>query len=84
VSIDGHFPYATDIDFQKYLVVGPIARYAEDLKPMLSVMAGDKASKLKLYEKVIPMLKQLELILLITGTYRETNTILSQGYALIP
>lgn len=52
VSIDGHFPYATDIDFQKYLVVGPIARYAEDLKPMLSVMAGGKASKLKLYEKV--------------------------------
>lgn len=52
VSIDGHFPYATDIDFHKYLVVGPIARYAEDLKPMLSIMAADKASKLKLYDKV--------------------------------
>lgn len=83
MSIDGHFPYATDIDFQKYLVVGPIARYAEDLKPMMSVMAGDKASKLKLYEKVILMLKQLELNLLTRGTYRETNTKLSQGFAVI-
>lgn len=52
VSIDGHFPYATDKNFHKYLVVGPIARYAEDLKLMLSVMAGDKASKLRLYDTV--------------------------------
>lgn len=52
MSIDGHFPYATDVDFKKYLVVGPIARYAEDLKPLLSAMAGDNASRLKLNEKV--------------------------------
>lgn len=52
MSIAGHFPRATDKDFHKFLVVGPIARYAEDLKPMLSVMAGDKASRLKLYDKV--------------------------------
>jgi fatty acid amide hydrolase 2 len=57
VSIDGHFPYATDTKFQNYLVVGPVARYAEDLKPMLSVMAGDKASKLKLHDKVTLTLK---------------------------
>jgi hypothetical protein len=50
----------------------------------MSVMAGDKASKLKLYEKVILMLKQLELNLLTRGTYRETNTKLSQGFAVIP
>ncbi|KAJ4436871.1 hypothetical protein ANN_17003, partial [Periplaneta americana] len=52
VSIDGHFPYATDANFHEYLAIGPIARYAEDLKCMLSVMAGEKASKLKLSEKV--------------------------------
>lgn len=57
MSIDGHFPYATDKNFHQYLVIGPIARYAEDLKLTLSVMAGDKASKLKLYDTVILMLK---------------------------
>jgi hypothetical protein len=35
---------------------------------MLSVMAGDKASKLKLYDTVILMLKWLELKLLIRST----------------
>lgn len=52
MSIDGHFPHATDIDFDKYLVVGPVSRYAEDLKPMLSIMAGDRATELKLYDQV--------------------------------
>lgn len=52
VSIDGHFPYARDKNFHQYLAIGPIARYAEDLKLTLSVMAGDKASKLKLYDTV--------------------------------
>lgn len=61
MSIDGHFPYATDKNFHKYLVMGPIARYAADLKLMLSVMAGDKASNLRLYDTVILMLKWLEL-----------------------
>jgi len=56
VSIEGHFPYATDKNFHQYLAIGPVARYAEDLKPTLSVMAGDKASKLKLYDTVILML----------------------------
>lgn len=61
MSIDGHFPYATDIDFKKYLVVGPVARYAEDLKSMLSVMSGEKASGLKLNEEVIIILLELKL-----------------------
>jgi len=68
VSIDGHVPYATDKNFHQYLVIGPIARYAEDLKLTLSVMAGDKASKLKLHDTVILMLKWLELKLLIRST----------------
>ena len=82
VSIDGHFPYATDKNFHKYLVIGPIARYAEDLKPTLSVMAGDKASKLKLYDTVILMLKWLELKL--TEVNRGTKDSLSQRCVLIP
>jgi fatty acid amide hydrolase 2 len=57
VSIDSHFPCATDKNFHQYLAIGQIARYAEDLKLMLSVMAGDRASKLKLHDTVIIMLK---------------------------
>nr|CAD7423966.1 unnamed protein product [Timema monikensis] len=52
VPITGHFPNATDPAFEKLLVVGPITRYSEDLRPMLKVMAGDSASKLRLDEKV--------------------------------
>nr|CAD7257109.1 unnamed protein product [Timema shepardi] len=52
VPITGHFPNATDPTFDKLLVVGPITRYSEDLRPMLKVMAGDSAGKLRLDEKV--------------------------------
>nr|CAD7439051.1 unnamed protein product [Timema bartmani] len=52
VPITGHFPNAPDPAFEKLLVVGPITRYSEDLRPMLKVMAGDSASKLRLDEKV--------------------------------
>jgi len=87
VSIEGHFPYAKDSNFHQYLAIGPIARYAEDLKLMLSVMAGDKASKLKLYDTVIIMLKCLELKLLIRSTAKVKRGIkvsLSQKCVLIP
>lgn len=35
------------------LTVGPLTRYAEDLKLMLTVMAGENAKKLNLYENVL-------------------------------
>lgn len=90
VSIEGHFPYATDKNFHQYLAIGPVARYAEDLKPTLSVMAGDKASKLKLYDTVILMLTWLELgywlgvLPKLTEFNRGIKVSLSQRCVLIP
>lgn len=52
VSINGHFPNSTDEDFSKFLVIGPLTRYVEDLQPMLKIMSGDKAKHLKLDEEV--------------------------------
>lgn len=39
-------------DLQKYLVTGPMCRYASDLIPMLKVLAGPNVKKLKLDEPV--------------------------------
>ncbi|XP_066993841.2 fatty-acid amide hydrolase 2-B [Anabrus simplex] len=52
VPVIGHYPYSQDPEFCRYLVLGPMARYAMDLKPMLKIMAGNKAELLKLDEKV--------------------------------
>jgi len=53
IPITGHYPYVDeDPNFLKYLVVGPMARYAEDLRPMVKVLAGENAEKLRLDEKV--------------------------------
>uniref|UniRef100_A0A4W3H7G9 Fatty acid amide hydrolase 2a n=1 Tax=Callorhinchus milii TaxID=7868 RepID=A0A4W3H7G9_CALMI len=51
VPNNGQFPNAEHqrIDF---LCTGPICRYAEDLIPMLKVMAGPNISKIKVDEKV--------------------------------
>lgn len=46
----GHFPSSTDENFTKYLVVGPMCRYAKDLPTLLHIMCGDKADKLRLKE----------------------------------
>lgn len=51
VSTQGLFPSATP-PRQKLLSVGPMCRYATDLKPMLKVMAGENAKKLKLDQNV--------------------------------
>lgn len=40
VSVDGHFPSSTDENFAKFLTIGPLTRYAEDLEPMLFALAG--------------------------------------------
>ncbi|XP_068871912.1 fatty-acid amide hydrolase 2 isoform X3 [Aphelocoma coerulescens] len=51
VPNDGQFPNAHGVR-TSYLCTGPMCRYAEDLEPMLRVMAGPGVSKLKLNEKV--------------------------------
>ncbi|XP_034637454.1 fatty-acid amide hydrolase 2 isoform X1 [Trachemys scripta elegans] len=51
VPNDGQFPNALGVRTE-FLCTGPMCRYAEDLKPMLRVMAGPGVRKLKLDEKV--------------------------------
>uniref|UniRef100_A0A8D0C3E3 Fatty acid amide hydrolase 2 n=1 Tax=Salvator merianae TaxID=96440 RepID=A0A8D0C3E3_SALMN len=51
VPNDGQFPNARGIR-TKFLCSGPMCRYAEDLEPLLRVMAGANVTKLKLGEKV--------------------------------
>ncbi|RMB98191.1 hypothetical protein DUI87_25094 [Hirundo rustica rustica] len=51
VPNDGQFPDAHGVR-TSYLCTGPMCRYAEDLEPVLRVMAGPGVSKLKLNEKV--------------------------------
>lgn len=49
VNLKGHFPYCEDKNFQSYLTVGPMARYAKDLIPLLHIMT-DGNPKLRLDE----------------------------------
>ncbi|NXW05325.1 FAAH2 hydrolase, partial [Fregetta grallaria] len=51
VPNDGQFPNAQGVR-TSFLCTGPMCRYAEDLEPMLRVMAGPGVNKLKLNEKV--------------------------------
>ncbi|XP_060105657.1 fatty-acid amide hydrolase 2 [Heteronotia binoei] len=51
VPNDGQFPGAEGIRVN-FLCTGPMCRYAEDLEPMLRIMAGPGVTKLKLDEKV--------------------------------
>lgn len=40
IPVEGHYPLMEDEDFKKFLVLGPMARYAEDLALMMKVMIG--------------------------------------------
>ncbi|XP_001375446.2 fatty-acid amide hydrolase 2 [Monodelphis domestica] len=51
VSNEGQFPVAMGAQ-EEYQCTGPMCRYAEDLEPMLRVMAGPGIHKLKLDKKV--------------------------------
>jgi len=62
VSLDGHFPNSDDKNFNRFLTVGPMVRYAQDLKPLFKIIAGDKAPLLRLDEEV--NLKKLRVIYL--------------------
>lgn len=51
VSTEGMYPLVKG-EREKLLGLGPMCRYACDLKPMLKIMAGKKVDKLKLEEPV--------------------------------
>lgn len=50
--MQGHFPLSQDKGFQKFLVIGPMARHAEDLPLLLKLLAGERANELNLDKKV--------------------------------
>ncbi|XP_023179738.2 fatty-acid amide hydrolase 2 isoform X2 [Drosophila hydei] len=58
VTPAGHFPDSSDADFQRYLVLGPMSRFAVDLSQLLELMAGEQAAQLRLHEPL--QLKQLQ------------------------
>ncbi|KAK2586697.1 hypothetical protein KPH14_011737 [Odynerus spinipes] len=39
VPLKGHYPYSDDVNFKQVLVIGPLARYAEDLHLAMKVLA---------------------------------------------
>uniref|UniRef100_A0A8C5I0K7 Fatty-acid amide hydrolase 2-B-like n=1 Tax=Gouania willdenowi TaxID=441366 RepID=A0A8C5I0K7_GOUWI len=51
VSTENHYPSCSG-RHKEYVSIGPMCRYAEDLLPMLKIMAGPKASMLSLNTKV--------------------------------
>ncbi|KAI1888381.1 hypothetical protein AGOR_G00184550 [Albula goreensis] len=51
VSNDGQYPPSSGMH-EDYLCTGPMCRYAEDLLPMLRIMAGPNAAKLSLSSEV--------------------------------
>ncbi|XP_022908987.2 fatty-acid amide hydrolase 2-A-like [Onthophagus taurus] len=52
VSIKGGFPFSSDKSFSDYLVLGPMARYVQDLALVYRVLAADNIKKLNLDKKV--------------------------------
>lgn len=52
VSNTGQWPIPLEEEQKSFLGIGPMSRFACDLKPMLRVMAGDNAEKLRLDEPV--------------------------------
>lgn len=48
IPIDGHIPTLSDPQFPKFLTTGPMARRAEDLPLLMSVLAGENRHMLNL------------------------------------
>jgi fatty acid amide hydrolase 2 len=46
VSTDGHFPNSSDPNFSKYLVMGPMTRFAGDLPLLTHIMSGENNNRL--------------------------------------
>lgn len=41
ISNDGHFPNSTDKNFNKFLTIGPMCRYAKDLPTLTHIMSNE-------------------------------------------
>ncbi|XP_006563970.2 fatty-acid amide hydrolase 2-B [Apis mellifera] len=52
VSNDGQYPSAQSEDQKRLLAIGPMCRYAQDLSPILKILADKNADILHLNEKV--------------------------------
>ncbi|XP_058465333.1 fatty-acid amide hydrolase 2-B-like [Malaya genurostris] len=52
VSNDGQYPRPINEEQDMFLAIGPMCRYATDLKPMLRIIADGNAKKLRLDEPV--------------------------------
>lgn len=52
VSNEGQYPEAVSDEQEMFLGIGPMCRYATDLKPMLRIIADANAEKLRLDESV--------------------------------
>lgn len=52
VSNDGQYPEAISEEQDMFLGIGPMCRYATDLKPMLKIITDEKAKMLRLDEPV--------------------------------
>lgn len=52
IPIKGHFPMVENSEFQRYLTLGPMTRYAEDLHMAVKVMTKDCKKNLRLDEPV--------------------------------
>lgn len=48
VSNEGQYPIPVSDDQRSFLSIGPMSRFATDLKPMLKIIAGSNANKLRL------------------------------------
>ncbi|XP_045467054.1 fatty-acid amide hydrolase 2-like [Harmonia axyridis] len=52
IPIRGHFPFISDKKLPDYLSIGPLTRYAEDLKLSMTVLCGKQSIDLRLNDKV--------------------------------
>ncbi|KAF2883402.1 hypothetical protein ILUMI_22765 [Ignelater luminosus] len=51
----GHWPRTPDESFRVYFTPGPLTRFAEDLKLMMTALSGNISTEIKLHEKIIYM-----------------------------
>lgn len=52
ISIKGHYPMSTNPIFHKFLVLGPMTRYAEDLHLSMKIMTSECNENLMLDDKI--------------------------------
>lgn len=68
VSLDGHFPSSTDKNFNKYLTIGPICRYAKDLPTLTYLMTEEKfRNQLRLDQPILT--KDIKILYLTTAGF---------------